>query len=191
MVFCLTVADYRQKQFQIEELKMKNVWIIILCLFMLTACASPPNIQQAPVATEDSLLSSTTQCAEPETTVMFVSFTAYRGNENADGLLSREVQVPEITPSVVLSALIDDGVVPSSVTVLTLNQKDQQLQIDFNDAFLQHLCSMGTAGETMLIGSVVNTFLSAYDAQSVIITVNGEIPESGHVVYDFPLTHQE
>ena len=169
---------------------MKKVLIIILCLFMLTACTCPQNIQPTTVTTEESLPPATTQCAEPETTVISASFTAYRGNANADGLLSREVQVPEITPSVVLSALIDDGVVPSTVSVLTLNQKDQQLQIDFNDAFLQHLCSMGTAGETILVGSVVNTFLSAYDAQSVIITVNGEIPESGHVVYDFPLTHQ-
>lgn len=170
---------------------MKKVLIIVLCLLMLTACTSPKNVQQDPVSTGDSLPSTTIQCAEPEATVISVSFTAYRGNENADGLLSREVQVPEITPSAVLSALIDDGVVPSSVSVLSLIQKEQQLQIDFNDAFLQHLCSMGTAGETMLIGSVVNTFLSAYEAQSVIITVNGDILESGHTIYDFPLTYQK
>lgn len=170
---------------------MKKVLIMILCLLLLTACASANKIQQVPAAATAPLPSATTQISETETTVLSVSFTAYRGNENADGLLSREVQVPEITPSAVLSAVIEDGVVPTSVAVLTLIQNDQQLQIDFNDAFLQYLCSMGTAGETILIGSVVNTFLSAYEAQSVIITVNGEIPESGHVRYDFPLPYQK
>ena len=170
---------------------MKKVLIMILCLLMLTACASAKKTQQAPAASAAPLPSATTQFSEPETTALSFSFTAYRGNENADGLLSREVQVPEITPSAVLSALIDDGVVPPSVSVLALIQNEQQLQIDFNDAFLQHLCSVGTAGETILIGSVVNTFLSAYEAQSVIITVNGEVPESGHVRYDFPLPYRQ
>lgn len=170
---------------------MKEILAMFICFFMLSACASPKNIQPERVVTEGSPTSIATQPAVPETTANLVSFTAYRGNENADGLVSREVLVPEITPDIVLSALIEDGVVPADVSVLTLTQKEQQLLIDFNNAFSQYLCSMGTAGETMMINSVVNTFLSAYDAHSVMITVEGEIPASGHVLYDFPLTHQQ
>ena len=43
----------------------------------------------------------------------------------------------------------------------------------------------------MIMGSVVNTYLSAYDAESVFITVNGEILETGHMIYDFPITYME
>ena len=117
-----------------------------------------------------------------------VSFTVYRGNENADGLLAREALVPQITPEAVLSALVEDGVVPDTVRVLSLTQEQGQLFIDFNEAFSQYLCSMGTSGESIAMSSVVNTFLSAYDADSVIITVCGTTLESGHAVYDAPLT---
>ena len=47
---------------------------------------------------------------------------------------------------------------------------------------------MGTAGESATIKAVVNTFLDAYGAQEAYITVDGEILESGHVIYDFPRT---
>jgi len=65
------------------------------------------------------------------------------------------------------------------------------LNIDFNRSFADLICSMGTAGELMITGSVVNTFLSAFQAESVYFTVDGEILESGHVIYDFPLTFVE
>ena len=66
-----------------------------------------------------------------------------------------------------------------------------QLFLDFNAAFSDQLVTYGTAGELMMIGSVVNTFLSAYGADTVMITVDGQIMESGHVIYDFPLAYHE
>ena len=52
---------------------------------------------------------------------------------------------------------------------------------------------MGTAGEYIIIGSLVNTFLENYQdtVTSIFITVNGEIIESGHVIYDFELIRYE
>ena len=64
----------------------------------------------------------------------------------------------------------------------------ERYPIDMNDAFLTQLRSMGTSGEYMLMGSLVNTFLDNYTAGSILVTVNGAVPESGHVIYDFPLT---
>ena len=43
----------------------------------------------------------------------------------------------------------------------------------------------------MITGSVVNTYITAFQAESVYFTINGNILESGHVVYDFPLTFTE
>ena len=39
----------------------------------------------------------------------------------------------------------------------------------------------------MVVGSVVNTFLDAFQAESVYFTVDGQILESGHVIYDFAI----
>ena len=42
-----------------------------------------------------------------------------------------------------------------------------------------------------MMGSVVNTLLAAYAAQSVCISCEGEIMETGHSIYDFPLSFYE
>lgn len=180
---------------------MKKLIAIVLCCLLLTACApgapapteplEQPEITQPeptftePVPTETE--PSEPQMTEPELWV----FHVYRGNENVDGLLAREVAVTELTAEVIMSMLIEDGVIPADAAVNSLERDGTQLNIDFNETFLNYLCTMGTSGEMILVSSVVNTFLSAYGAESVMFTVNGEIVESGHVIYDFPLTYSD
>ena len=62
------------------------------------------------------------------------------------------------------------------------------LKADFNEALRQSILPMGTSGEYVILGSVVNTFLTAYDADAITLTVDGEVLETGHSVYDQPLT---
>lgn len=177
---------------------MKKLIAMMLCCLMLAACApntptptDPPTqpSETQPEPTDTEPLPTQTQPIETEPEL--VTFTVYRGNDNVDGLLSREAAVEQITAEVVMAALIEDGVVPADAAVNKLEQDGTQLSIDFNEAFLNHLYTMGTSGEMILIRSVVNTFLSAYGAETVMITANGEIIESGHVIYDFPLTFAE
>ena len=66
--------------------------------------------------------------------------------------------------------------------------EDGLITVDFNRSFADVVCSMGTSGELMIVGSVVNTFLDAFRAESVAFTVDGQILESGHTIYDFALT---
>ena len=170
---------------------MKRLIAILLCCFLLAACT--PNVpggdlmQTEPVLTE----SAPTETQSVHGVLEFWMFYVYRGNENADGLLAREVLVPQLTPEVVMAELIKAGVVPGDTVVNSLEKDGTQLNIDFNEAFMNHLCTMGTSGEMILVSSVVNTFLSAFDAESVMFTVNGETVESGHVIYDFPLTFSD
>ena len=189
---------------------MKKLIVCILCCLVLTACGpsapaptepptqpvvtqpretQPEPTQTEPLPTETEPVPTETEPipTEPE----LFTFTVYWGNENADGLLSAEVQVPEINEAVVIAELVKAGAIPEGVAVNELTREGSQLNIDFNEDFLNYLYTMGTSGELMLTGSVVNTFLSAYGAESVMFTVNGGIVESGHVVYDFPLTFTE
>ena len=76
---------------------------------------------------------------------------------------------------------------PLNAEAFTLMATAQTLKLDFSEEFRTALCSTGTAGERMICGSVVNTFLTAYGAQSVFFTAEGEIIESGHVIYDFSM----
>lgn len=153
---------------------MKRFVLILLCCLLLAACgqtAETPADTPTAAPTESQLQ----------------SFTLYRGDDNAENLLSQQIQVPEINETAVIDQLILAGVLPEGTAVNTLAQEGTQLKIDLNDTFRNHLYTMGTAGEWILVGSVVNTFLSAYGAETVFLTVNGEIIESGHVIYDFPM----
>ena len=101
------------------------------------------------------------------------------------------MQVEQINETVIVEQLIAKDILPQDAAVNSLTQNEKQLAIDFNTAFQTRLFSLGTAGESLLIQSVVNTFLEAYGAESVVLTINGAALESGHAVYDFPLTFTE
>ena len=62
-----------------------------------------------------------------------------------------------------------------------------EITLDFNEAFAQRIRSTGTAGEYILMGSLVNTYLDAFNAATVTVTVEGGVWESGHVIYDMPM----
>ncbi len=159
---------------------MKRMWLFLLCCLLLTACT-----QKLPKPAD--VLPVTEAATQAPTEAQMERFNLYYGDQNAENFLTKEIQVPEITDSVILEQLIAAGVLPEDTVINLFTAAGSQLNIDFNAAFLRHLNTMGTAGERMLIGSVVNTFLSAYGAQTVFLTIDGEIIESGHVIYDFPL----
>ncbi len=77
---------------------------------------------------------------------------------------------------------------PEGVEVIKFEEQKENgayaLHIDFSEAFQTQIFQMGTAGEYIMINSVVNTFLDAYDADKVRITVEGMVLESGHAIYD-------
>ena len=87
--------------------------------------------------------------------------------------------------------MISAAVLHEGIQVNWERLEGTQLHVDFNAAFRDQLMTYGTAGELMMIGSVVNSLLRAYGADSVMLTVEGDIFESGHVIYDFPLEFHE
>ena len=92
-----------------------------------------------------------------------------------------------------LEQLAYAGVLNDKVALLSEEYKGTCLHLDFNDEFRDLICSTGSSGEYIIMGSLVNTFLVNYSdvAESIFITVNGEILESGHVIYDFELSKYE
>lgn len=112
----------------------------------------------------------------------------YYGDQNAEFIIKREVKVPQISPESLTEALTEQGILAAGTKVLSLKQSTQDgkelLDIDFNEKFRETLFSLGTSGERIFMGSVINTFLRAYDADGVKITVEGSSLESGHAIYD-------
>lgn len=108
-------------------------------------------------------------------------------DENAENFHTIPTVIPEQDADQIVALLIEQSVLDEGITLNSIELSGTQLNLDFNQAFLDQLYTYGTAGERMMIGCVVNTFLSAYNAETVYITVNGETMESGHVIYDFPM----
>lgn len=153
-----------------------KIFSILICCLLLTGCTGTT------VSPASASSVATTQPLE--------ILTVYIPNNNADAFIKTEVEVPEITKEVVVAQLINAGVLSDGtmVAALEFDAGAKLLKADFNEPFRRLLQTMGTAGEYMIMGSVVNTFLSAFDADFISITVDGDILETGHSVYDQPLS---
>lgn len=122
-------------------------------------------------------------------TNMTFTYTVYSPNENADGFIEEVVEVNEVNPVSILWELKQRNPVLENVEINYCSLDDEFFTIDFNQAFADVVCSMGTSGELMVVGSVVNTYLSALHIDSMYFTVEGEVLESGHTVYDFVMSY--
>lgn len=171
---------------------MKKLTALLLCMLLLAGCANPavPAEPTVPPATETVPVTNPLP-TEPPTDPVMLQFSVYRPNENADGYDAIVMSAAAIDAETLLYSLIWAEVLPEGTLINSLSSEGMQLNVDFNDVFLTHMQSMGSTGELLFVGSVVNTFLKAYQAESMMITVNGEIMESGHVIYDFPIEFME
>lgn len=182
---------------------MNRILSLILICALLAGCAAAvdnpettvlPIIETEPQEPGQSeLTTAVTEIPEtqPVAGLVLLTYELYLPNDNADGFESVIVETDQITAESVLAELQTRGALPETVAINSFSAEGSQLNIDFNRAFGDLVCSTGTAGELMITGSMVNTYLSAFQAESVFFTVEGEILESGHVIYDFPLTFAE
>ena len=162
---------------------MRLLIIYVLCCLLLVGCVQPSPAPETTTPSTSEILN------EPAPMEIIV----YHGNDNADGFETTTFEVNCCNGTTLVEKLIEAGALNEGVELLSESYDGTCLHLDFNGAFRDLVCSMGSSGEYMVIGSVVNTFLYNYSdiAQSVFITVNGEIFESGHVIYDFELTRHE
>lgn len=183
---------------------MKKILCVLFAAVMLfgfAACGKSPitpqyvdtqNVNDPSPATEpiekgepeilDSLSEETI-----ESVSQLVSYSIYVPNDNADGFDLETIRTEVISAENVLAELKKRNVLPDAVFVNSFNMDNGLITMDLNQAFADVVCSMGTSGELMIVGSVVNTFLDAFQADYVYFTVNNQILESGHTIYDFAM----
>lgn len=116
----------------------------------------------------------------------------YYADSQAEHLVSENIGEEEVSPELLLSQLAKHNVISKKTKINSIDQtksesKGNSLTVDFSQEFQDDLFTQGTAGEFLMMGSVVNTFLRAYDAESMTITVNGNPLESGHCIYEKPM----
>ena len=119
------------------------------------------------------------------------SAVVYVPDEQSEALTPVGANVADDSDQALVDALISAGALPSGVKVVSSELKDGVLTLDMNDAYAEAVRSSGTTGEEMLVYSLVNTFASARNAESVMLTVDGKPLQSGHAIYDYALTPME
>lgn len=119
--------------------------------------------------------------------------TLYLPNENADGWNVTKNQIEQVTPDIIIGQLVGAGAIPDSVTVVSFGEdqgeNDLILKLDLSSNFVEGLLNMGTAGEYLTMGAVVNSFLDTYQADGIEITAGGNVIETGHTSFEGVLNH--
>lgn len=157
----------------------KKLFILLLSVGLLTGCSA----KQVPPT--DSTSGSVVQ-------EQYVQVSLYLPNEQADGLIERSVQVEQSDQMVetLVQTLEVEGALPvgSDVRKWSLSNGDTTLKVDLNDEFAAGIDQKGTAGETAILASLVNTLWAYYEPDELILTVDGQPLETGHNIYDAPFT---
>ena len=112
----------------------------------------------------------------------------YKGNEQANGFTTTTVKIKNLTAYSIIKELKAIGAVASNVKANSLEYVGKNLTLDLSKEFAEDVASCGTAGEYIKVGSVVNTFIDAFGVDTLTITIEGKPLETGHTIYDGPLS---
>ena len=189
---------------------MKTILSVILYLaLILSLCAcgkkTPPPTTPVPDDVEAPVLPVPEDSPEPVPEVSEepavseepvapsgVSVTLYKGDDNAENVIPVECEIAEQSPQAIVDKLVELGVFGSAVTANSFTVDNSKvIHLDMGQDFAAQIFSSGTAGEHIMVGSLVNSFISVYEADAVLITVDGKPFESGHAIYDFALSFFE
>lgn len=119
----------------------------------------------------------------------------FYGDSQTGNLLSKTVRIPDLSAQTVMDELKKVGTITQNVTVLSMDQSDEsgttELRLDLSGEFKSAVQSNKSEEEYLMIYSVVNTFLMAYGADSIMITVDGSVLDTGHKIYEEPFYFAE
>lgn len=165
---------------------MKKITCLLLICLVLCGCSTgnQPDSIATSAQTETTVKTQTNTYTPPELTTI----TVYVPNSNADGFDPVEISGEKLSA---LEALIQADVLPENIVVNSYSWSEDTLTIDFGSEFRNLMNRQGTAGEYMLMGSIVNTLITLNNVKYVVVSVDGEILETGHMVYDFPMEFYE
>lgn len=119
----------------------------------------------------------------------------YYGNGASDELKEEVLCMEQITADELVDALIRHNIIPLGAKVNSFEEQESEagktLFLDLSKTFQEYLRTMTEEGEQIIISSIVTTFLDAYDAEKIVITVDGDVLETDYAAYEEPLESQD
>lgn len=121
----------------------------------------------------------------------------YAGNEDATGLKKSMSEVKELDAQALVDKLIEEGVLEEGTTVLSFEMvggseaeeggpgaekaESSEASEKTGTLDLSKVPSSGTAGESLMLGALGNTFIENFELDKLKLLVNGENYSSGHI----------
>lgn len=132
---------------------------------------------------------------EAEHEIIMQQMVIYYSNGQADGLEAETVEAEDITPEFIVGHLAKHNIVSIGTKVnrfdAVMEDGKYVLNLDLSKAFGEYIRTMSSSGEAVIMAAVTSTFLEAYGADAIRLTVEGQMLETGHRVYDELLTIQD
>lgn len=173
---------------------VKSKWKVfvtfVVAVLVMGGCAKKEQVQEenSKIESEDmDSENSKDEALEGKEDTVEKQVRIYFGNADASDFETENVLVQQISADEIWNQLIEKGVIPMDVTILSCKETEQEgkkaLELDVSEKFSTYLNGLGTSGEYITVGSICNTFLDAFDSETIRITVEGKKLETGHAEY--------
>ena len=90
------------------------------------------------------------------------------------------------TPETIIGELRKKNIVSvdTKVNDFTISEDKEKLTLDLSAGFRDYLKTMEEGSEAVIMAALTNSFLAAYDAQEMVVTINGQRLETKNRVYE-------
>ena len=131
------------------------------------------------------------ELAEKEETVAQTEVTIYYGNGASNMLNTELAAMDEVSAENLIDALLKHNIVSLGTKVNSFEEEEtdgiKKLRLDLSKTFREYLKTMTREGEKIIMSSVAATILEAYEAEEIVITVDGKVLETEHASYEEPI----
>ena len=142
---------------------MKKIIVLLLALGLvigLVGCAEEPDCDQPP---------------NGMTAVLYLPCP-----EGNHAFVTTEVPIGGPPCVRIVERLVEYGALPHGVELLSFDGTT----LNMNAAFAQALGQMGSSSEILMMGSLLNTFLTFYQMDSIYVRAEGEVIETEHFCFE-------
>ena len=169
--------------------KWMRYMLLAACCLTLAGCGRKETGSELLTETKDAVVPVDGKI-DPvvEETPEGTAFHLYCGDENAENIVQKTVYVDKVTEDSVMEQLAQALKLDSNIRLkkisFGMHGGDKVVMLDFNQAFADYMKKLSQSGETVVMGSITNTFLDCYQSELLLVTVEGKVLDTGREAYE-------
>ena len=169
----------------------RKKWLVLA--LVLSICLSGCGREE----TGSDLLTDTKEAVVPvkeavvpaaEETPEGIALHIYCGDEQAENIVQKTVYVEEVTEQTIMEELSSTLNLDAQAGLRNISfgtyGGDKVVILDFNQAFADYLKKLSQQGENIVMGSITNTFLEAYQSELLLVTAEEKVLDTGRTIYE-------